>query len=309
VQVDNSPEAEVSPIFQESASYYVLAFASSDQAPPTGQTHDIAVRVSRPDLVVQARSGYQVGQTAKALEAEARKIPLVRSVEAAFPRTDLPLRLSATPFAVPGTGKAAVAVVLRVEPSPAADESIVRQAAALRSETVNVVIAAIDPVYANIVGTLTQKGEIPLAAAAARGGFELLSRMDLAPGRYDIRAALDSASGARASVYTTVEIPTLEGEVLSMSGVAVQVSPGPLTAPENPLTSFLPIVPTARREFLQTDRVTAFVRIYQERNGSEPVSVAATITDASGRVPFQTRGEHTGIDYSLDLPVERLTAG
>jgi hypothetical protein len=133
--------------------------------------------------------------------------------------------------------------------------------------------------------------------------------MDLAPGRYDIRAALDSASGARASVYTTVEIPKLEGDALSMSGLAVQVSPGPLSPPDNPLTSFLPIVPTARREFVQSDRVTAFVRIYQERNGSQPVSVAASITDTSGRVPFQTGGEHTGTDYSLELPVDRLTAG
>jgi hypothetical protein len=312
VQMDNSPDREVSPIFQESASYYVLAFASSDQAPATGQTHDITVRVARPGVIVQSRSGYQVGQTARALEVEARKSPLVRSVEAAFPRIDLPLSISAMPFAVPGSDKATVAIALRVAPAPSTAEGTSFDVRAWRSkrEPVNVYIAAIDQVYATIAGSVTQKAEIPaLEAGSRQDDFELLSTLDVPPGRYDIRAALDSTSGARASVYTNVEVPKFDGEPLSLSGLALNVSPRALASFGTLFFDSLPVVPTARREFAGTDRVTAFVRIYQDDPGTRRVSATARITSASGRVAFEDRREQTDSDYQLTLPVERLAVG
>jgi hypothetical protein len=137
----------------------------------------------------------------------------------------------------------------------------------------------------------------------------LLSRLDLAPGRYEIRAAVDSSSGARASVYLTVDVPRFARDALSVSGVALHASPEPLTAPGTPLADLLPIVPTARREFSGTDRVTAFMRIYQSSTGAQTVSVAARIVDTGGRVAFENRTEQKGSDYQLELPVQRLTAG
>jgi VWFA-related protein len=308
VQADNTPEQEVSTIFQESAAYYVIAFASTDKGPALGQTHDIAVRVSRPDVVVQARSTYQVGQTTRALEAEARKIPLVRSVDAAFPRTDLPLSLSVIPMAVPDSEQTTVAVALHVKSgSPAVEEASSGPAALPDERGLTLYVAAIDSVYATIAGSVTQKVELPAPIEnAGRRDHELLARVDVPPGRYEIRAALDGTSGARASVYATVEVPMFGREPLSLSGVALSVSPPSPTSPEMLLAELLPVVPTARREFVGTDRVTAFVRIYQPDQEGQPVSVAASLTNTAGRVVFQTRRERIRSDFELELPVERL---
>lgn len=308
IHSDNVPESEVAPIFEETASYYVLAFPSSDTGPAAGQTHDITMRVSRPNVVVQARSDYQVGQTAKALEAEARKAPLVRSIETTLPRRDFAVRLSATPLAVPGTDKTTVAIALRLGADLPVGRRIAPEGRPPQGEVLNVFIAAIDPVFSTIAGSVTTKVEIPPLSEPGRE-HDVVARLDVAPGRYDIRAAIDSESGARAGVYTTIEVPDFRREALSMSGVALQVSPGSEPLLRASIADLLPVAPTARREFRPTDLVMAFVRIYQSDPSAQPVAVAAALTDTRGRVAFQNRRPQTGSDYALELPLEQLTPG
>jgi hypothetical protein len=51
-------------------------------------------------------------------------------------------------------------------------------------ETVNVVIAALDPVFAKVIGTLTQKADIPVPPGReGPEAYELLSRLSLAATR------------------------------------------------------------------------------------------------------------------------------
>ena len=51
--------------------------------------------------------------------------------------------------------------------------------------------------------------------------------------------------------------------VRAPGGAGLAVTPGTLTAPKDFLSSLMPIVPTARREFARSDRFVAFFRIYQ----------------------------------------------
>jgi len=310
VTADNTPEVEVPAIVEESASYYLLAFPAGGDRRYAGETHVIEVKVARPDLTVFARSGYHVGQTAKAKEEEAKRAPLARAVEWALPRTDLPMSLSAAPFAVPGSGSAAIAIALRVQPPSGTPAATGTARPGSGRETVNVVVAALDPVFAKVVATVTQKAEIPIRRG--REGpdeYELLSRLTLAPGRYAIRAAVDSASGARASVHGIVDVPRFADDELSLSGLVVEVSPSVTAVPWSAFTGMLPFVPTARREFATSDRVRTFFRVYRN-NGVEPPSttVVVKIIDAQGAVVFEQQDQGPA-EYEIAVPVEQLSPG
>jgi hypothetical protein len=177
-------------------------------------------------------------------------------------------------------------------------------------ETVNVVVAALDPVFAKVIGTLTQKAEIPVAPGrAGPEEYELLSRLSLAPGRYEIRAALDSSSGARASVHGMIDVPHFADDELSMSGLAVEVSPSITAAPQSTFTGLLPLVPTARREFMMSDRVTVFFRVYRKDDDAQPgPSVVVKVIDAQGTVVFEQQ-DRGPAEYDIALPVEQLSPG
>ena len=172
----------------------------------------------------------------------------------------------------------------------------------------NVVVAAVDP-EGRIVGSMTQSGDIPWApSSSGPADYELLSRIDLKPGRYEIRVASDVTNGPRGSVYGFVEVPDFSKDDLVLSGVALQVSPAMMSGPKGALDDLLPIVPTARREFLTTDAVTAFLRVY--RNGqTPPPGVTARILDSTGQVVFDDHHTSPVADYQIDLPVDRLQAG
>src|SRR5581483_1606875 len=79
----------------------------------------------------------------------------------------------------------------------------------------------------------------------------------------------------------------------------------------------LPIVPTTRRQFDASDRITAFVRIFQGGAAITPVHVKNRILDAADRTLFEETSTIDGdrfarnrsVDYQRDLPLSNLSAG
>lgn len=59
-------------------------------------------------------------------------------------------------------------------------------------------------------------------------------------------------------------------------GLVLSSTPSPRMAPRDAFKDLLPIVPTARRTFARTDRVTAFARPYQ-RGVKTPVAATARV--------------------------------
>ena len=82
-----------------------------------------------------------------------------------------------------------------------------------------------------------------------------------------------------------------------------------MTGPKGALAALLPLVPTARREFEFTDRVTAFVRISRAGQPALPTVVVARVLDTHGQVAFEDRRDMNGDDYEVVVPVETLPAG
>jgi len=176
--------------------------------------------------------------------------------------------------------------------------------------------------------------------AAKTVGFELLSSIELPPGRYELRAAAETTvEGGRVSdrspefapvgaggdpgsksgsVYCDLEIPEFGKERLALSGIALKTSPPTPSGPPEALAKILPVVPTTLRDFTRTDNVSGFVRISQGGTEPvEPVTVALKIVDSEGvtvaqqsdvRDPARFAGARMS-DYEFAVPLANLTPG
>ena len=292
----NQPETTLPEIFRESNSYYVLGFSPAHS---DGRFHDIRVKVGRAGMIVQARRGYYAagakpaGSTARMPKGVSPG--LYSAIAGLWPRTDLPLTLTATPVAMPGLRTGAAVLMLATD------------AVGPR----NVMVGAFDR---NGQSMALQEGTVP------PGSRNLIARLELRPGKYEIRAAVeDTASGAMGSVYSYVDIPNFVTQFVSMSGIFLH------TLPSNPASRLggttdlpLPIEPSLRREFSRNERVAAFADVYQGlRRPAMPGYVLAEIrNDRDVRVFHQeTRtlasdvGVNRAIKVNLELPLDELAPG
>jgi hypothetical protein len=122
------------------------------------------------------------------------------------------------PFAQPGKGVSAVAVVLGVRQAATRDVS-------RATGPVKVLAAAFDRNGRSVQSENQTVGITLPANAAGDFSYEVLSRLELKPGRYEVRVAFDASAGQRASVYGYVDVPDFAQHPLSLSGVAFTVSP------------------------------------------------------------------------------------
>ena len=305
----NAPEALVPDVFAESQSYYLLAFAPADLS-GKDKFHKIDVKVNRPGVSVRTRAGYYTEGTGARASVSSRMSPDAAALEGVLPATDVPLRVTVAPFAMPGKTESAVAIVVGVEQQTAA-------AGAGPGGPVKVLAAAFER-HGRSVQSQQQTVSVTRGPAASAANYEVLSRLALKPGRYDVRVALDAGPGRRASVYTDVEVPDFAKQPLSLSGIVLSASPALGSAPADTFSNLLPIVPTARREFARSVRATAFVRVYQGTNDAvQPASLTARIVDTSDRsvandVVSLTADRfkvNRSADYQIALPIDRLEPG
>jgi hypothetical protein len=306
----NAPEDHVAAILDESHSYYLLAFAPTDLN-AKGKFHRIEVKVDRPGVSVRTRAGYYTGETRATGTAPNLMSPATAAViDGVLPRTDVPLSVTVAPFAMPGKAESAVAIVLGVEQHTPAN-------GAGSTGPLEVLAAAFDR-NGRSVQSEEQTIDVTRTANVGDARYEVMSRLALKPGRYEVRVAFDAGPAERASVYTYVDVPDFARQPLSLSGIVLHADPAILSAPRDAFTNLLPVVPTARRDFARTDRAMAFVRVYQKQDGAaQPVDVNARIEDAGGRsvlndavsVSSDRFGVNRSADYQLDLPIDRLQPG
>ena len=146
----------------------------------------------------------------------------------------------------------------------------------------------------------------------------MLTRLELKPGRYEIRTAIeDSTTEGTGSAYTYIDVPDFAQQPVSLSGVFVQAGPGGLPLPGARLTDLVPVTPTTRREFATTEQVVAFVHEYQGQGRSfMPGYVESEIFDSSDTRVYRREqrilpvsGEHRALDFAVDLPLSQLSPG
>jgi VWFA-related protein len=309
---NDDPETRVPGIFEENSSYYLIGFRSTNPV-ANGEFRRIDVKVNRPGVEVRTRSGYYAGGPAAksaSKKPSAPPSPLDESVFGVLPMSETPLRMNVAAFSTPGKPGAALAVVLGVQ-QPASD-------AGAGGPMLNVVAHAYD-LDGNSVAmkrTAIDLGGQPGGAGMAQ--YDVLLRLDVPPGRYEIRVGAETSTKRRGSVYGYVDVPKFSNDGLWVSSPLLERAPALPAAAKHALISLLPIVPTTAREFGRNDSARAFLRIYEGGRGRlAPAQVAARVVNADDEAVFEDAatigvdrfGDERATDYTLALPLARLVGG
>jgi VWFA-related protein len=208
----NDFEPGIAAIFVENSSYYLLGYHSTDTR-LDGKLRRLDVRVNRPGVSVRTRSGYVADRPDDAKrKAELEASPLGAALAGVLPKGDLPMQLSAAPFAIPGKKEAAVAVMLGLRQP-------IRETGARTVEKVDLVVGAFNT-DGKAFGSTRLRGDVTVRAdATGLAEYEVLSRIDLKPGRYQLRVAANVGSLVTSgSLYYDVDVPDFSDAPVSMSG-------------------------------------------------------------------------------------------
>ncbi|HEX5070694.1 MAG TPA: VWA domain-containing protein [Vicinamibacterales bacterium] len=302
-------------IFLENSSYYLLAYQpTKDLADGTFRRITVTVK-NRPDVEIITKRNYWAPRAPKPGEPE--KPPpseQVKALAGLLPDARLPLRVSAAPFAVPGSDAAVIALSLGIRQPAFAGRTPDQIELLLRSFT-----ATGDP-------TAGDDQVVPITVPAAPvdseiSRYEVLARLDvLKPGPYHLRLSAHSvASDTRGSVYIDVDVPNFRKDKVSLSGIVLNSALGAVpVAPLRLLRDIVPVVPTTERAFVTSDIVMSFLRVYQgagEKIVSVPLKIS--IQDAAGKSVFtktetlaadRFSAEHSA-DYQFRLPLATLKGG
>ena len=305
----NAPVRHVRDVINELSAYYVVGYRATY---PTsdGKGRRLRVKVNRPDAYVfpDDRLLSPFPRVSPSRVAAARAQPLLTAMSDIFPQKDIPLKIALAPVATPTKHRSGLAVTVGVR-QPGPDEP--------QTEEVEALTRVFTP-DGRSVTRATQKATVRWARAG-EGQYEMLSVLDLKPGRYLVRTSIHSPSRKKAgSVYADVTIPDFRKQRLSLSGVMINATPAPRSGPENVLAGVLPVIPTAERAFDTSQRVEALMRVYQGgKHPLAPVAVNAVITSESGDHVLDRRdslaatsfGPQRAADYRLALPTATLPAG
>jgi VWFA-related protein len=314
---DNDPELQVGRLLAESSAYYLLGFEPAPHK-ADGGFHRIQVNVAGRDVQVRARSGYFAENAKKRKTPRTETASLDDAIGGLVANSEVPLQVSVAPFA-DGRDKGALAIALSVtEPARPAEHNAAATAGSKSATDVDVLATVLDS-QGRSSGSRRLTLRLGLNRPSGRDlHYEILPRLPVSPGRYEVRLAVRTGDARTGSVYAFVNVPDFTRAPVSLSGLVVTASPSGSAAPADAYADLLPVVPTARRVFRPTDRVTVFARGYQGgRHALVSATATARIVDAanqevlSSETPLdeQSFGARRSADYRLAVPVDRLGPG
>jgi len=308
-------------IVKDNSSYYVLAYYPPSTDKRDGKFHKIEVRLSRPGLTVRARQGYASPKGKPAVapaNASNTTSPAVReALNSPLPISGLTMHVFAAPFkGAPPNASVLLATELRgrdlqLSPNNKVELSFIAIDAQGKIRGGNT----------DSISWVTLKPETK--ARVEQTGIRLLNRLDLPPGRYQVRfAARDAGGGALGGVGYDLDVPDFYKSPLTMSGLVLTSIAGtslPTTRPDDQLKPVLPGPPVALRAFPQNDEVSLFAEVY-DNAASTPhkVDITTTVTSDDGKSVFKNdeersstdiQGKRGGFGYSTRIPMRDLSPG
>ena len=304
----NSFSAQVAQIFRETGTYYLIGYQS---AFTDSKFHRVKVELRQPGFNVRARNAVQ------AIRPENRKpAPAVfKAIAGILPNPEMYMRTALASFGVaerPGAAglkMGAVTIALGLS-QPASRERV--------SHVIDLIATAFTR-EGKPIAHRRQTARLTLRPSEGDARYEILSRLDLKPGRYQLRFATHNAALDKSgSVYVDVEVPDFAKDKLSLSGVVLAANPALPAAGADLLGGVTPVTPTTQRSFSATDKVTVFLRAYQGGDKQpRPVAVRASIRDDRDSVVFRSDiplepGAFTATrqaDIRFPLPLATLKPG
>ncbi len=305
-------------IVEDNSSYYVLAYYPPDPRP--GRIHKIDVRLTRPGLTVRARKAYLTPKKVdppKTTNNSPATPELREALDSPLPVSGLTMHVFAAPFkGAPPNASVLFGVELRGR-----DMKVDANSKILLSY---IAIDANGKVRGGNTDSLTLTNLKPESKARIeQSGLRMLNRLDLPPGKYQLRiAAHDSAGGNVGSVQYDLDVPDYAKAPFSMSGLVLTSGSGsvfPTVKADEQLKPMLPGPPIALRSFPQNDEIALFTEVY-DNAASTPhkVDIVTTVTTDEGKVLYKTDemrdssdlgGKRGGYGYATRVPMKDLALG
>ena len=325
-------------IVQANSRYYMLGYR-----PPTyprdGKFHKIEVRLNRPGLRVTARKGYaspRVRARDEAARLERERVARTKGADQTSSQLrellDRPLQnggiamtVQAAPFR--RTAKSA-SVALAIEIDPSRMKFSPQQNESVFANKVELSLFSISEQGKPLQGLRTELDLTLRPDTYARiktHGMRVNPRVELPPGRYQMRVGVREAGGGEmGTVFYDLEVPDFARAPISMSGLlltAASAQQVPTLQPDETVKGVLSTPATSRRVFSQSDVLTAFGEIYVNAS-STPSRVEVTTrlvsesgTDASvstdiltDKVPNTNNGATT-YNLTKQIPLQGVQPG
>jgi len=304
-------------IVQDNSSYYVMAYYPPESRP--GRVHKIDVRVTRPGLTVRARKAYVTPKKEAAAtnaKGDVRTPEVKDALDSPLPVSGLTMQVFAAPFkSAPPNASVLFGVEMRGKDMRLANND--------RLQLSYFAIDAQGKVKGGNTDALTMTLKPETKARIEQNGVRMLNRMELPPGRYQLRiAAHDSGGGAVGSVLYDLDVPDFAKAPMSMSGIVLTsglASTRPTVRPDDQLRSVLPGPPAALRVFPQNDEISLFAEVYDNSgNAAHKVDISSTISTDAGEQLFKSDeerdsselgGKKGGYGYTAKIPLKDIKPG
>ncbi len=305
-------------IVEDNSSYYVLAYYPPDPRP--GRIHKIDVRLTRPGLTVRARKAYLTPKKVdppKTTSNSPATPELREALDSPLPVSGLTMHVFAAPF----KGAAPNASVLFGVELRGRDMKVDANSKILLSY---IAIDANGKVRGGNTDSLTLTNLKPESKTRIeQSGLRMLNRLDLPPGKYQLRiAAHDSSGGNVGSVQYDLEVPDYAKAPFAMSGLVLTSGSGtvfPTVKADEQLKPMLPGPPIAMRAFPQNDEIALFAEVYDSASTTpHKVDIVTTVTTDEGKVLYKTDetrdstdlgGKRGGYGYATRVPLKDLATG
>jgi VWFA-related protein len=280
----NNLDAAFARIVRENSAYYVLGFHPSKRS-SRGGFRKLDVRVTKAGVTIATRRGYLVPrreappQESNAAAAVTGLSPeLAPLLASALPASGLPIRVQAIPIKGPGSATS-LHLVVEIDGRDLTFESKDRRF----TERLDLAMATIDANGRASNGTqttlaLTLTGEE--LARVKTTGLRWQAGLDLTPGHYQLRVAARAAASARRGLaIAEIDVPDFTAADVGMSGIALTSLPSVLAIASGRKPPFTSLTgpPTATREFMAGDRITAAAQVYTATPQPDALRVTARV--------------------------------
>jgi hypothetical protein len=155
-------------------------------------------------------------------------------------------------------------------------------------------------------------------ASVLRRGLRVVDRLEVPPGRHQIRFAVHQPNGKTGSVLADIDVPDYAKAALALSGIALtsaQSAGDRALLRDERLETILGGSPTARRRFARGDVIAAYAEAYVGASGHiDEVQPLASLETSGGRrvrsVPLTPVPAEAGrLAFTARVPLADLSRG
>jgi hypothetical protein len=278
---------------------------------------------------VHARNGYVAATPTKKAEPNDRpgttSADLRDALESPVPVSGLPI--AAFPMAMRGAaGKDAIIMSVEVEGAAltfaTSPDGLFKDGIELSAFATDVNGKVKDGAH----DALNLNLKPPTHEVVSRTGFRVIRRIQLPPGRYQLRVGVrEGGAGRVGTVIYDLDVPDFSKAPLVMSGIAIasaSTSGIPTTTPDPTVTELkdvLPSPPTASRDFPRNDTLALFTEIYDNiGKTAHTVVITTSILSDDGQVVKTASDERKsdelkapggGYGYTAKIPLTGMAPG